>query len=27
LNKQNYAPGVALGDKFSAFRVGLQLQY
>ena len=26
-NKQNYAPGVVLGDKFSAFRVGLQMQY
>ena len=27
VNKQNYAPGVVLGDKFSAFRVGLQMQY
>lgn len=27
LNKLNYAPGVLLGDKFSAFRVGLQFAY
>lgn len=26
-NKLNYAPGLALGDRFSAFRVGLQMQY
>lgn len=27
VNKLNYAPGVALGDKFSAFRVGLQYMF
>jgi hypothetical protein len=27
INKLNYAPNLVLGDKFSAFRVGLQLQY
>ena len=27
VNKLNYAPGVVLGDKFSAFRAGLQYQY
>lgn len=27
VNKLNYAPGVELGNKFSAFRVGLQYQY
>lgn len=27
VNMQNYAPGVVLGDKFSAFRVGLQYQF
>ena len=27
INKLNYAPNLALGDKFSAFRVGLQMQY
>ncbi len=27
VNKLNYAPGLVLGDKFSAFRVGLQYQF
>ena len=27
LNMQNYAPGIELGNKYSAFRVGLQYQY
>jgi len=27
VNKLNYAPGLVLGDKFRAFRVGLQWQF